>query len=48
METRIEQASAVSQTHLGAALEVLRMSTHLGGTSLGGPMAHLGTFTPNM
>src|SRR3989454_12617038 len=44
METTIEHASAVPQPHPGSALEVLGVSTRLGVTSFGGPIAHLGYF----
>ena len=44
METTIEHAGAVPQPHPGSALEVLRVSTRLGVTSFGGPIAHLGYF----
>ena len=44
METTIEHASAVPQPHPGSALEVLSVSTRLGVTSFGGPIAHLGYF----
>src|ERR687884_1880274 len=44
METTIECASAVPQPHPGSALEVLGVSTRLGLTSFGGPIAHLGYF----
>src|SRR5262245_33245313 len=44
METTIEHASAVPQPCPGSALEVLRVSTRLGLTSFGGPIAHLGYF----
>src|SRR5438874_11895678 len=44
METTIEHASTVPQPHPGSALEVLGVSTRLGVTSFGGPIAHLGYF----
>src|SRR5437867_8802530 len=44
METTIEHASAVPQPPPGSALEVLGVSTRLGVTSVGGPIAHLGYF----
>src|SRR5712691_10894281 len=44
METTIEHANAVPQPHPGSALEVLGVSTRLGVTSFGGPIAHLGYF----
>jgi chromate transporter len=44
METTIEHASAVPQPRPGSALEVLSVSTRLGLTSFGGPIAHLGYF----
>lgn len=44
METTIEHASAVPQPHPGSVLEVLSVSTRLGVTSFGGPIAHLGYF----
>ena len=44
METTIEYASTVPQPSPGSALEVLGVSTRLGLTSFGGPIAHLGYF----
>jgi len=48
METTREPTSAVLQPHPGFALEVLRVSTRLGGTSFGGPLPTWATFTPSM
>jgi chromate transporter len=44
MNTTTEYASPGAQPHPGSALEVLRVSTRLGVTSFGGPIAHLGYF----
>jgi chromate transporter len=44
METTIEYAGAVPQSHPESALEVLGVATRLGCTSFGGPIAHLGYF----
>src|SRR5215470_12726206 len=44
METTIESTSTVPQPHPGSPLEVLGVSTRLGLTSFGGPIAHLGYF----
>jgi chromate transporter len=44
METTVEYTSAVPQSSPGSALEVLGVSTRLGLTSFGGPIAHLGYF----
>ena len=44
METTLEYASTVPQPPPGSALEVLGVSTRLGLTSFGGPIAHLGYF----
>jgi chromate transporter len=44
METTVEYTSAVPQPSPGSALEVLGVSTRLGLTSFGGPIAHLGYF----
>lgn len=38
------QAHAVPMSEKGGALEVLEVSTRLGLTSIGGPIAHLGYF----
>src|SRR5919197_1489299 len=44
MDATTEYASPVSQPHPGSALEVLCVTTRLGLTSFGGPIAHLGYF----
>jgi len=38
------RSAAVAQARRGSALEVLRVFLHLGVTSFGGPVAHLGYF----
>ena len=44
MDATTAHASSGDQAHPGAALEVLSVSTRLGFTSFGGPIAHLGYF----
>jgi len=44
MDATTAHASSGDQPHPGAALEVLSVSTRLGLTSFGGPIAHLGYF----
>src|SRR5262245_64578945 len=44
MDATTQYASPVSQPHPGSAREVLSVSTRLGLTSFGGPIAHLGYF----
>jgi chromate transporter len=44
MDTTADQAHAVPRSEKGGALEVLGVSTRLGLTSFGGPIAHLGYF----
>jgi len=44
MDATTASTSSGAQPHPGSALEVLRVSTRLGVTSFGGPIAHLGYF----
>jgi chromate transporter len=44
MDAKVEEARAVPIAEKGGALEVLGVSTRLGLTSFGGPIAHLGYF----
>src|SRR6266705_6712108 len=44
MDATTAYTSSGAQPHPGSALEVLRVSTRLGVTSFGGPIAHLGYF----